>query len=126
MDDEWSDEDLVRAWGWLRLLVGALLALFPRLSTKMWTGEEALDASTEMAVRGMGVRDVAIGVGIVGALESGGSVGPWLKAGAIVDAGDAYATLTSWRGLGRPRGMFWFLIEVGSALFALELANRYE
>ena len=126
MNDDWTDEDLVRMWGWLRILVGALLALLPRLSTKMWTGEEALDSSTEMAVRGMGVRDVAIGVGMVGALESGASVGPWIKAGAIVDAGDAYATLTSWRGLGRPRGMFWFLIEVGSALFALELANRVE
>ena len=126
MDDEWSDEDLVRAWGWIRIIVGALLALLPRLSTKLWMGEAADDSPTELAVRGMGVRDVAIGVGMVGALESGSSVAPWLKAGAIVDAGDAYATLTSWRGLGRPRGTFWFVIEVASALFALELANRYE
>lgn len=126
MDEEWSDEDLARAFGWIRILVGALLMLFPRLSTRMWTGDETDEAPTDLAVRGMGVRDVAIGVGLVGAMESGAPVAPWLKVGAIVDAGDAFATVTSWRGLGRPRGTFWFLTEVASALFAVELANRLE
>ncbi len=126
MDEEWSDEDLARAFGWLRILVGALLFLLPRLSTRMWTGDESDDAPTELAVRGMGVRDVAIGVGLVSAMEAGASPSPWLKTGAIVDAGDAFATMASWRGLGRPRGTFWFLTEVASALFAMELANRFD
>ncbi len=126
MDEEWSDEELARAFGWMRIIIGALLVLFPRFSTRNWTGEEVVEAQTDLAVRGMGVRDVAIGVGLVGAVDSGASVGPWLRAGAIADAGDAFSTLTSWRGLGRPRGVFWFITEVAAALFALELANRLD
>lgn len=126
MNDEWSDEEVAKAFGWLRIIVGALLLLLPRMSTRMWTGEDSDDAPTEMAVRGMGVRDLAIGAGLVGALGAGAPAAGWLRAGAIVDAGDAFATMTSWRGLGRPRGIFWFLTEVGSALFAMELADRID
>ena len=126
MNDEWSDEDLARAFGWTRIIFGLLLVLLPRLSTRLWTGSEDTDAPTELAVRGMGVRDVAIGAGLVGAVEAGAPAAGWLRAGAIADAGDAFATMTSWRGLGRPRGVFWFLTEVGAALFAMELANRID
>jgi len=44
----------------------------------------------------------------------------------MVDAGDAFGTLVSWRGPGRVRGLFWFLSEVGSALFGMQLAQRVD
>jgi len=124
--EEFSDEDLVRAFGWLRLILGLGLFLFPRLSTKTWTGEHPEDAPRNLAVRGMGVRDMAIGAGLVTALERGAPVRGWLEAGAMVDAGDAFGTLFSWRGLGRPRGVFWFLTEVGGAAAGLALAERMD
>jgi len=124
--EEWSDEDVARAYGWMRVIVGLGLFLFPRLATRTWTGEDGEDAVTNLAVRGMGARDMAIGAGVVTALERGTPVRGWLEAGAMVDAGDALGTLFSWRGLGKPRGVFWFLTEVGGAAFGLALAERID
>ncbi|MBW3593967.1 MAG: hypothetical protein KY391_00190 [Actinobacteria bacterium] len=124
--EEWSDEDLARGFGWLRLLLGLALFLFPGLTTKTWTGENPDDAPTNLAVRGMGVRDMAIGAGLLTAMERGAPVRGWLEAGAMVDAGDALGTLFSWRGLGKPRGVLWFVTEAGSAAFALSLAERMD
>lgn len=126
MDDEWSDEDLARALGWTRVLAGVVLFLAPRLGTRVWTGEHDDDAPTQLAVRSLGIRDVALGTGLLVALERGAPVRGWLEAGAMADAGDALGTVASWRGLGRPRGFFWFLAEVGGALFGIELANRLD
>lgn len=124
--EDWSDEDLARGLGWLRLLLGLALFLFPGLTTKTWTGENPDDAPTNLAVRGMGVRDMAIGAGLLTAMERGAPVRGWIEAGAMVDAGDALGTLFSWRGLGKPRGVFWFLTEVGSAAAGLSLAERMD
>jgi len=124
--EEWNDEDLARGFGWLRLLFGLAMFLFPGLATRTWTGDNADDAPTNLAVRGMGVRDMAIGAGLLTAMERGAPVRGWLEAGAMVDAGDALGTLVSWRGLGKPRGVFWFLTEVGSAAFAITLAERVD
>lgn len=124
--EEWSDEDLARGLGWIRVLAGFALFLFPRLGTKTWTGENREDAPTSLAVRGMGVRDVAIGAGLLTAMERGAPVKGWLEAGAMVDAGDALGTLFSWRGLGKPRGVFWFAMEVGGAALGLSLAERMD
>lgn len=126
LSDEWSDEDLARGLGWVRVLAGLALFFMPKLGTRTWTGEHAEDAPTELAVRGMGVRDVAIGAGLLTALERGAPARGWLEAGAMVDAGDALGTLFSWRGMGKPRGVFWFLTEVGSAALGLSLADRVD
>ena len=126
LSDEWSDEDLARGLAWLRVLAGMLLFVMPKLGTRGWTGERSEDAPTELAVRGMGVRDVAIGAGLLTALERGAPARGWLEAGAMVDAGDALGTLFSWRGMGKPRGVFWFLTEAGSAVLGLSLADRID
>lgn len=123
---DWSDEDLARGLGWIRVIAGVVLFLFPGLATKTWTGDNPDDAPTNLAVRGMGVRDVAIGAGLLSAMERGAPVRGWLEAGAMVDAGDALGTLFSWRGLGKPRGVFWFLTEAGSAAVGLALADRMD
>jgi hypothetical protein len=126
LSDEWSDQDIARGLGWLRILLGLMLFFMPRFSTRRWTGEEPEGAPTDLAVRGMGVRDVAIGAGIVTAIDRGAPVKGWLEASAMSDAGDALGTLFSWRGLGRPRGVMWFATEVASAALALTLADRLD
>lgn len=124
--EDWSDQDVARALGWLRIIAGLVLFFMPKLGTRTWTGERVDEAPTELSVRGMGVRDVAIGAGLVTALERGAPAKGWLEAGAMVDAGDALGTLFSWRGMGKPRGVFWFVTEVGSAALGLSLADRID
>lgn len=126
LSDEWSDEDLARGLGWLRVIAGLVLFFMPKPATRTWTGEHADDAPTELSVRGMGIRDVAIGAGLLTALERGAPAKGWLEAGAMVDAGDALGTLFSWRGMGKPRGVFWFVTEVGAAALGLSLADRMD
>ena len=126
MNDEWSDEELARGLGWMRVLAGLALFILPRAGTRTWTGAREEEAPTQLAVRGMGIRDVALGTGLLVALERGAPVRGWLEAGAMADAGDAIGTLASWRGLGKPRGVFWFAMEVGAALFGMSLADRMD
>ena len=126
LSDEWSDEDLARGLAWVRVLAGLLLFFMPKFGLRGWTGERTEDAPTELSVRGMGVRDIAIGAGLLTALERGTPARGWLEAGAMADAGDALGTLFSWRGMGKPRGVFWFVTEVGAAALGLSLAERID
>src|SRR3712207_5437141 len=96
MDDTWSDEELARGLAWARIVIGAMCFFAPRWTIKMWVGERADDHISKMGIRGIGARDVAIGLGIIHSLDSGGSPRKWLEASAMADAADAVGTLSSW------------------------------
>lgn len=60
------------------------------------------------------------------AVDSGGATRGWLEAGALADAGDAVATLFSWKELGGVRRLFWFAIEAGAAVLAMQVAESLD
>ena len=124
--DEWSDVDAARLLGWVRIITGVLLFFFPHLAARMWTGRRNEDPTTDLALKGMGARDIALGVGLVTALETGAPVRGWLEGAAISDAGDAFGTLVSWRDLPRGRGLMWFATEAGAAAAGWQLAQRLD
>lgn len=74
--------------------IGIGLALFaaPRTAGRAWLGHEVSPAAGMMA-RGLGARDLAIGVGQLVALDGDRDVDPWLDAGVAADAADATAAL---------------------------------
>lgn len=75
--------------------VGIGLALFaaPRLAARGWIGgEDAARPGAQVAVRGLGARDVVLGVGMLVSLARGSDVHRWLEAGIVADAADAIAT----------------------------------
>lgn len=74
--------------------VGIGLALFaaPRTAARTWLGHE-VSSSTGLLARGLGARDLAIGVGQLVALDDGRDVGPWLDAGVAADLADTAAVL---------------------------------
>lgn len=74
-----------------RILIGAALVAAPRTAGRRWLGDDADRAATEVVVRGLGGRDVAIGLGALAALEAGTPVRRWLEAGVLADLGDAAA-----------------------------------
>lgn len=118
--------DLARTLGLVRIVAGAALFLMPRRAAWGWTGERTQDATTTLSMRGMGARDVALGLGLVIALDRGAPVRGWLEAGVLSDSADAVATVMSWRSMSNLRGLFWLSAEIGTALFGSRLAQELD
>jgi hypothetical protein len=79
-----------------RVALGAALVAAPDTLTRAWLGSAtAEDPGRQIAVRGLGARDVVLGVGALVALRPGGEVrqaARWLEAGVVADLADAAAT----------------------------------
>jgi hypothetical protein len=93
LTDEIEAEDLVRIVSFTRIVIGAAAFFAPRTSARIWAGQDTVDAVSRPALRGMGMRDIALGLGTLLALERGAPVRGWLEAGALSDAGDALSAL---------------------------------
>lgn len=86
-------KDLARALSLTRMAIGAVAFLAPRWVAKSWTGSRGDDLATPMAMRGLGARDIALGLGTLLSLERGKGTRGWLEACALADAGDVIGTL---------------------------------
>lgn len=73
---------------------GLGLALFvaPARSARGWLGADVDRPGAKVAIRGLGARDVALGIGTLAALEQQGSARHWVEAGVISDVADSVAT----------------------------------
>ncbi|HET6547151.1 MAG TPA: hypothetical protein VFG79_01755 [Solirubrobacter sp.] len=80
-----------------RLALGVALAVAPDRAARGWIGPT--DTGARVVARGLGMRDVALGLGALTALRSGGPAREWLLAGALGDAGDLAGTLIAGREL---------------------------
>ncbi|MFP5351306.1 MAG: hypothetical protein ACLGIB_01920 [Actinomycetota bacterium] len=121
-----EDRDLARLLAWGRIGIGGALALAPSTFVRLWTGRPQPGFPAKMMGKGFGVRELAIGVGLLTALESGGNVKPWLLATAAADAGDAAGTLGSWGELGSLRALGFLVLEVGAAVIGFSLAESLD
>lgn len=77
----------------IRVAIGAALFVAPRTAGEPWIGEAAADAGTQMALRGLGARDVAIGMGTLMTRETAEANRAWIEAGIAADLADATAAL---------------------------------
>jgi len=78
-----------RIAGASRAAIGAALLAAPRLVGKPWLGDVSERPATQMAIAGLGARDLVIGAGTVWALAGRRrDVGPWLIAAGLADAAD--------------------------------------
>lgn len=123
---ELEEREVARFMGALRVGLGVAMFVAPNKVVKSWTGDGTQSLPSTMALRGMAVRDIAIGLGLVKAVELETSTRGWLEAGALSDAGDAVATLLSWRELGGVRRLFWFATEAGAAVLQMQLAEALD
>lgn len=117
---------LVRSLAVGRVAVGLALVLVPSLAARGWAGDEASRPATRVFLRALGIRDLALGVGTLRALERGEDPVPWARYGAAADGVDAAATLVGYRSLA-PRGRFAVLLlaaaaAAGGAVAAEQLA----
>jgi hypothetical protein len=96
-----------------RIAVGAAFVLFPGLAGRMWIGAPAASRPVKVLARAFGARDLAIGLGVVIALDRGTPVRGWIEAGAFSDAVDTAASLLA--GGSIPAAIRWPAIVVGAA-----------
>jgi hypothetical protein len=126
VNEEFTDEDVARLLAWGRILFGGFALLAPRRFERMWVGDATEGTPSHMATRGLGGRDVAIGVGILKAMEQGGRVRGWLEAGAVADASDALGTLGGWGALPKWKALALLVLEVGAAYVGMHTAETID
>ncbi|HET9719728.1 MAG TPA: hypothetical protein VFP55_06610 [Solirubrobacteraceae bacterium] len=113
---------LARALGLARVAVGVGLIAQPGRLTTAWLGRDAKAAGTQVAVRGLGARDLVLGAGT--AIASGSDRQRWLIAGIVGDVADLTATLAAGRALpARGRVLVAALAGAGVAMGATALAG---
>jgi hypothetical protein len=109
-----------------RIAVGAAFVLFPGLAGRMWIGSDAARRSVKVLARAFGARDLAIGLGVVIALDRGTPARGWIEAGALSDTIDTCASLLA--GGSIPPGIRWPTIAIGagSAAAGAKLAPEFD
>jgi hypothetical protein len=95
-----------------RVLIGVTVLAWPSVPARPWVGASADDLAVRVLGRALGGRDVALGLGALTALArpaaQPGSASAWVAAGALSDALDVAASLSSWREL--PRITRWLVV----------------
>jgi len=76
-----------------RVALGSGLAVAPGVFAGGWLGRPARRPATQVAIRALGARDLAIGLGTAYTAGQGYGARPWLWAGIVADAADLAATL---------------------------------
>jgi hypothetical protein len=109
-----------------RVLVGAGLTLAPRLAGSGWRGRDSLRPATQVAIRALGARDLAIGLGTAYTAGQGYGARPWIWAGILADAADLAATLRARDALPAFKVGVVGLVAGGSVLVGLWLSRELD
>jgi hypothetical protein len=105
-----------------RIGFGAGLVIAPQRFTNLWLGYDSGRAGTQVVSRGLGARDVALGVGLLAADER--QLGAWVTGAVMADAADLVATIAAGRSLPvAGRALVGALALGGAALGAVALAG---
>ena len=82
-----------------RIAIGAVSLLAPGLVGRAMLGADGDSGGIRLLLRAVGGRDLALGVGVLAALDRGSSVRGWLRASAVVDGLDAAGSVLARRRL---------------------------
>jgi len=94
-----------------RVALGVTALAWPSVPARPWVGAAADGVAARVFGRALGARDLALGLGALAALQGpgaeAGSARAWVAAGALSDALDVVASVSSWREL--PRVTRWLV-----------------
>ena len=95
-----------------RVALGLTALVWPSVPARPWVGGAADELGARVFGRALGARDLALGLGALAALQGpatgAGSASAWVAAGALSDALDVVASVSSWREL--PRTGRWLVV----------------
>jgi hypothetical protein len=80
-----------------RIGFGVALVVAPERVTSLWLGSDAGRPGARVVTRGLGARDLALGVGALAAADS--QLQPWVAAAIIADSADLVATVAAGKSL---------------------------
>jgi hypothetical protein len=96
-----------------RIAFGAGLLAAPARVASGWLAADAQRPGAQVAVRGLGARDIALAAGVAVAAREGAAVRPWLVACLACDVADIAATLAA--GAALPRRARWGTVALAGA-----------
>jgi hypothetical protein len=104
-----------------RVALGVTALAWPSVPARPWVGAAADGVAARVFGRALGARDLALGLGALAALRGpgaeAGTARAWVAAGALSDALDVVASVSSWREL--PRVTRWLVAaSAGAAALA--------
>jgi hypothetical protein len=100
-----------------RIAVGGAFVVFPGLAGRMWIGSPAAERPVKVLARAFGVRDLALGLGVLIALSRDEPVRGWVEAGLLSDAIDTCASLLA--GSSVPPAIRWPCVALGAGSAAV-------
>jgi hypothetical protein len=78
----------VRLYAIGRIAFGIASLAAPAVMGRMMTGAGGELPDAQALLRGIGGRDIGLGLGVLAALRAGASTRPWIVAGVLADAAD--------------------------------------
>ncbi|HYY44711.1 MAG TPA: hypothetical protein VE975_05920 [Actinomycetota bacterium] len=120
-----EERQVAAALGWTRVVAGAAMFLAPQKAARVWLGQGGTATVTRTAVRSLGGREAALGIGILLSLRNDVGVRGWLEGAAMADASDSIAMLTTYRRLPKVRRTVFIAAGVGAAVFQQRLAAGF-
>jgi hypothetical protein len=121
-----DERQIARYLALSRIAIGAALLAAPGRAGERWIGPTAHDPAAKMMIRGLGIRDLALGAGAYQALASGGQVRPWLQGAVASDAIDAAAAVIGLRRIGAMRALPTIAVAAGAAALGARLASSID
>jgi hypothetical protein len=109
-----------------RIAVGLAFLVAPSLAGRLWVGDDARPAGARVLGRAFGARDLALGLGVVIALDRGAPVRGWLEASVLADASDFTAGLLGAEALPRRLRPGVLALGAGSAALAAWLSRALD
>jgi hypothetical protein len=106
----------------LRIAYGATLLAAPARLSGRWLGDDARRGGTQVALRGLGAREVIFHGGALAAFLRGRPLRPWLAGSIAGDLADIAATVTARDGLPSQSPAATALVAGGSAALSAALA----
>ena len=91
--------NLVVGYAVSRAAFGVAVLAAPRALGQMLSGRGGTTPDAQAFLRGMGGREVGLGLGLLAAVRGGASARPWLAAGVLSDLGDVLGITGAWGGL---------------------------
>ena len=110
-----------------RVAIGAALLVAPQAVTRGWTGATGALPGAKLLGRGLGVRDLMLGLGVINALDRGDPrAQDWVRASAVADVGDAVATVLAYRHLPKRSRFGVLAIAAGAAVAGFVAADNLD